>query len=256
MAQKKYKFVHGWKPDLPDHRDRHYKITAPVDIPDKFDLKSIMPPVYDQGRLGSCTANAIAGAIESVFHASKQIDFTPSRLFIYYNERALEGTIQSDAGAEIRDGIKTVARQGVCPEPMWPYEIAKFTTKPKKACYDDGAKNIALLYERVAQDPNVIEQLIAGGRPIIFGFSVYTAFEGPAVAKTGILNLPEPHETLLGGHAVLCVGYDRPNQRFLIRNSWGPKWGQQGYFTMPYDYLCNPKLADDLWCIETMKDVG
>src|SRR5262249_21513787 len=117
---------YGWVPDFPDHRDHLY--AAPVvnlsALPAKIDLRPHCPPVYDQGQLGSCTGNAIAGAIH--FDRVKQHktpDFVPSRLFIYYNEREMEGTVSSDAGAQIRDGIKSVSERGDCPETQWPYEI-------------------------------------------------------------------------------------------------------------------------------------
>ena len=123
---------YGWIPDLPDQRDHLY--AAPpaflAALPPSTDLRSGCPAVYDQGRLGSCTANAIGGAIEFDRMKQKLPDFVPSRLFIYYNERVIEGTVSSDSGAQIRDGIKTVASQGVCPEPDWPYDITKFTQKP------------------------------------------------------------------------------------------------------------------------------
>jgi C1A family cysteine protease len=85
------------------------------------------------------------------------------------------------------------------------------------------------------------------------GFSVYAAFESAAVAQTGKLNLPAPTEALLGGHAVLAVGYDDPSQRFIVRNSWGPDWGQAGYFTMPYAYLLDENLSDDFWTIRVVE---
>ena len=123
---------YGWIPDLPDERDHIY--AAPPrflsDLPPATDLRPHCPAVYDQGMLGSCTANAIGGAVEFDRIKQKLADFVPSRLFIYYNERVIEGTVGSDSGAQLRDGIKSVASQGACPEPEWPYEIAKFTQKP------------------------------------------------------------------------------------------------------------------------------
>src|SRR5690349_8351692 len=113
---------YGWLPDIPDHRDRLY--AAPVELagapPARADLRPQCPPVYDQGELGSCTANAIAGAIEFDRLKQKLADFTPSRLFIYYNERVIEHSVDSDSGAQIRDGIKTTAKLGDCPESEWP----------------------------------------------------------------------------------------------------------------------------------------
>ena len=140
---------YGWIPDLPDERDHVY--AAPPQflsaLPPSTDLRLQCPGVYDQGMLGSCTANAIGGAIEFDRMKQKLTDFMPSRLFIYYNERLIEGTVNSDSGAQIRDGIKTVASQGVSPEPEWPYDITKFTKKPPAKAYTDAATDRAVSYQ-------------------------------------------------------------------------------------------------------------
>jgi C1A family cysteine protease len=220
-------------------------------LPAKVDLRSKCPKVYDQGELGSCTANAIAGAIE--FDQMKQGNpkppFTSSRLFIYYNERAMEGTIESDSGAQIRDGIKSCAKQGACPESMWPYDIASFAETPPAPCYTTAARHLIKLYSRVPRVLNSMKGCLADGYPFTFGFTVYASFEGDEVAKTGIVPLPQPKEAVVGGHAVLAVGYIDAEQMFLVRNSWGPTWGRKGYFKMPYAYLTDADLSDDLWTI-------
>ena len=249
-----HRLTHGWQPDLPDHRDLSREIPQVAVLPASFDLLPVCPPVYDQGQLGSCTANAICAAVEVDFITAKAPDWRPSRLFVYYNERAMEGTIKQDSGAQIRDGVKTINTLGVCTEALLPYDITKFTAKPKTACFADALKNKSLKYERVVQTSNAIEQVLFSGKPVIFGFSVYESFESAEVAKTGIVNLPAKTEKLLGGHAVLIVGYDHQAARFLVRNSWGASWGQQGYFTIPYAYVCNSNLADDFWTIDTMTD--
>jgi C1A family cysteine protease len=223
-------------------------------LPTKFDLTNICPGVYDQGQLGSCTANAIAGAIE--FEQIKQDlkpFFTPSRLFIYYNERAMEGTVDSDSGAQIRDGIKSVSKQGDCPETEWPYDISKFKTKPPAKCYKDALKYKVVLYQRLIQNLNQMKGCLASGYPFVFGFSVYESFEGPQVAKTGVVPMPAQGEQQLGGHAVMAVGYDDASQRFNVRNSWGTGWGIKGYFTIPYAYLTQASLASDFWTIRLVK---
>jgi len=244
--------AYGWLPDVPDHRDHLY--AAPVvhlaKLPAKIDLRAQCPQVYDQGQLGSCTANAIGAAIQ--FERRKQNlkpDFVPSRLFIYYNERVMEHSVASDSGAQIRDGIKSVAKQGDCPEKEWPYLEAKFTHKPPASCYKDAARYKAVQYQRVPQVLNQMKGCLASGFPFVFGFSVYTEFENDTIAKTGQLHMPGPKEKLLGGHAVMAVGYIDSSQRFIVRNSWGNKWGLKGYFTMPYAYLSDSNLADDLWTI-------
>ena len=207
---------YGWLPDLPDHRDMLF--AAPVELagapPSRADLRPQCPPVYDQGELGSCTANAIAGAIEFDRLKQKLDDFTPSRLFIYYNERVIERTVDSDSGAQIRDGIKTTAKQGDCPESEWPYVIANFKTKPPKKCYGNALKYKVVLYQRVTQTLGQLKGCLATGYPFVFGFSVYESFESAQVAKTGHASLPKPGEAVIGGHAVVAVGYDDANQWF------------------------------------------
>jgi C1A family cysteine protease len=245
---------YGWVPDLPDHRD--LKFTAPMTamaaetLPSSVDLRPLCPPVYNQGQLGSCTANAIAGAIQ--FDQLKQkvvTPFNPSRLFIYYNERVMENTVASDSGAMIRDGIKSVAQQGVPPESMWSYDESMFATAPSADAVAAAQTHLVTAYHSVAQDLIDMKTCLAAGFPFVFGFSVYADFESDQVATTGILGLPGHNESQLGGHAVLCVGYNDETQRFIVRNSWGNSWGQQGYFEMPYDYLTNPDMADDFWVI-------
>lgn len=242
---------YGWIPDLPDDRDHLY--AAPPEflsaLPPSTDLRARCPGVYDQGQLGSCTANAIGGAIEFDRLKQRLTDYVPSRLFIYYNERVIEGTVGLDSGAMIRDGIKSVASQGVCPEAEWPYDISKFTEKPSPAAYRDAASDRAVSYQSLIQDLNQMRACLASGYPFIFGFTVYESFESLIVAQTGHAPMPGPSERAVGGHAVVAVGYDDPSQTFLVRNSWGTAWGMAGYFTLPYTYLLQPGLASDLWTI-------
>ncbi len=243
---------YGWIPDLPDQRD--YLYSAPVHLlkalPASVDLRPGCPPVYNQDASGSCTAQAIAGAIEfdQIKQKLAQI-FVPSRLFIYYNERAMEGTINSDSGAMIRDGIKSVATQGVCPESEWPYIISQFAVKPPQKCYQDALAHKATLYQRITPTLSQMKGCLASGYPFVFGFVVYESFESDKVAQTGIVPMPQYGEQILGGHACLCVGYDDNQNRFLARNSWGPYWGMKGYFTIDYGYLTNSQLASDFWTI-------
>jgi C1A family cysteine protease len=245
---------YGWIPDLPDARDHVYQLPKkPGALPPSADLRAGCPSVYDQGDLGSCTANAIAAALEFDQMKQKLAYSVPSRLFIYYNERSLEGTIDSDSGAQIRDGIKTVASQGVCPEKMWPYVDGALTNTPPAPCYKYAKLHPAVQYARVVQDVTQMKAVLAAGFPFVFGFTVYESFEGDEVAKTGIVPMPESAEATLGGHAVMAVGYDDTSQRFLVRNSWGTDWGMGGYFTIPYAYLTDSNLADDFWVIRVVK---
>lgn len=254
MAHRVSRF--GWLPDLPDQRDFIYAARRPLlkKLPSKIDLRKKCPPVYDQGDLGSCTANAIGGAFEfGLIKQNPSLAFMPSRLFIYYNERVIEHSVDSDNGAMIKDGIKSVNKQGVCPESMLPYNISTFATKPSDQCYHEALKHQVLSYHRVSRNLAQMRGCLADGYPFVFGFTVYESFESAAVAKTGKVNMPKQSEQQVGGHAVMAVGYDHSTKRFIVRNSWGAGWGLKGYFTMPYDYLMNESLADDFWTVRVVE---
>jgi C1A family cysteine protease len=249
--QKRY----GWRPDTPDMRD-HLRAFAPAkELPLRKSLRRHMPPVYDQGELGSCTANSIGSILEFNELKQKEADAaTPSRLFIYYNERVMEGTVREDSGAEIRDGIKSVAQLGAPPEDLWPYDITKFARKPPRSAYTAAKKHQAVRYARVAQDSFALQNVLASGYPVSFGFTVYSSFERDVKAD-GIVPMPQADETVLGGHAVVAVGYKpiRGQLYFECRNSWGTGWGDRGYFWMPESYLTSRSLASDFWVIEQVE---
>ena len=247
---------YGWVVDTPDQRDHHYEINS-IDYKKIVDLRCKCPGIYNQGKLGSCTANAIAAAYE--FNEIKQDEntlFTPSRLFIYYNERLIENTTQYDSGANIRDGIKSVNKQGVCKETTWPYDIKNFTVKPHESCYSEATHHRSVKYKRIRQNIEHMKNCLLSGLPFVFGFGVYESFESEEVAKTGIMPIPDKNEKLLGGHAVMAVGYDDEKEHFIIRNSWGLEWGDRGYFYMPYRFIINQKMCSDFWCIENVEDIN
>lgn len=244
----------GWRPDKPDQRDFHYSLPRAVVLPPLVDLRPLSPPIFDQGDLGSCTANAISGALQysSIKGNLADKNIVRSRLFIYYNERVMEGSVSSDAGAEIRDGIKSVAQQGACNESIWWYNVAKFAVKPSKACYTNALKYKSLTYMRVTQDLAHMKGCLAEGYPIVLGISVYDSFMTDAAAATGIIPMPAASESLQGGHAIRIVGYNDTTQQFTFANSWGTSWGALGYGYLPYPYLTNNNLCDDLWTIRAV----
>lgn len=216
-------------------------------LPSFVDLRCGMPAVYDQGSLGSCTANAIAGAFE--YDMSPEKRFIPSRLFIYYNERARENSIYQDSGARIIDGIKSIEEQGVCSEDEWPYIEEKFEEKPPEQCYHDAKKYRALFAFKV-NDLNHIKSALCHGLPVLMGVQVYESFEN---ASGGHIPLPDTsREKLLGGHAILAVGYDESQKCVFFRNSWGVAWGDKGYGTLPYEFIT--LFANSFWVIRTVSE--
>lgn len=241
-----------WVPDKVDKRDYLYRPTTNTQ-PDVVDLRNFCSSIENQGQLGSCTGNAIAGAIEYLDKKNNRpIDV--SRLYIYYFERLLEGTVNYDSGAYIRDGIKATYYYGAPSETLWPYDISKFRTMPSKAALDDGQKRKVTLYERVS-DLNGCLTALANQFPIIIGFKVYSSFESRETTLTGIMHYPNTRtEQLLGGHAVLLVGYDKRRQVFIARNSWGPYWGDHGYFYMPFSVINDPNMSSDFWVIKNVSN--
>lgn len=246
---------YGWHRDNPDHRDIRFKLSPPVvqAIPPSIDLRTtgFLPPVYNQQELGSCTANASCAAYQ--FDQTKEglptWPTNPSRLFVYYNTRAIEGTTDQDSGGQIRDAVSSIVTYGTVPEEELPYDISSFTVKPSDTVYARAIDHKATQYQSLNQSAFMLKGALAMGHPVIFGFSVYDSFESDAVASTGMVNLPTNSESCVGGHAVLIVGYDDATSRFTVRNSWGADWGMAGYFTMPYAYVLNNQLASDFWVI-------
>jgi len=275
----------GWLPDVPDTRDIPFAAVfrVPRKLPAHADLRAGCSPVEDQENLGSCTAQALVGALEFLQlqsckiatstrpsglsghlppggdvenRKSKILRFRDlSRLFVYYNERAANGTVQEDSGAMLRTGIKTLKALGVCREALWPYEIRRFTAKPTAACFTEAADHQVTAYQRLNRTSPVdtlaeMKACLAMGLPFVFGFAVYEHVMSAAVARTGRIRLPGKNERMLGGHAVMAVGYQENTRMISFRNSWGAAWGCSGYGQMPYAYLESRELSDDFWCIQ------
>jgi C1A family cysteine protease len=241
-----------WKADKPDNRDHKYSITY-KEQPNIVDLRPYCTPVENQGNLGSCTGQAIAGAIELLNkRANRSLD--ASRLFIYYYERLLLGTVNYDSGAYIRDGIKASYTYGAPIESLWPYNISKFKVAPSAPAKADALKRKVTSYQRIDNHDGCLDAL-NNGYPVVVGFNVYSSFETATVARTGIMPYPKlGKERLLGGHAVLLVGYDKDRQVYIARNSWGAGWGERGYFYMPFQVIQNTQMSSDFWIIKSVNN--
>ena len=249
LNNKKYSLI--CKADKADHRDYKYQLTLTT-TPNKIDLRPYCSTIENQSVLGSCTGQAIAGAIELLNKRNgKPTDV--SRLFIYYYERLLIGTVNYDSGAYIRDGIKATNKYGTSLESYWPYDIRKFKQEPISEAKNDALKRKVTLYEKIADLDGCIDAL-ANGYPVIIGFNVYTSFMLSSVAKTGNMLYPNTkREELLGGHAVLLVGYNKTKKVFIARNSWGTTWGDGGYFYMPFEVI-SPDMSSDYWIIKSVNN--
>lgn len=247
-----------WKASPPDSRDIPYTLldtTTP--LPATVDLRPYASPIDDQGNLGSCTGNACAGAIDLMDKKRYNRNTRVSRLFIYYYERLLEGTVNYDSGAYVRDAIRATYTYGAPLETLWPYNINAFKTRPSNAAIADAATRKVTQYMSVANHAACLNAL-ANGYPVLIGFTVYSSFEsGNWWQQSGSGLMPYPNttrESVLGGHCVLLVGYDNTHNYYIVRNSWGTSWGKGGYFYMPYQVIQNSSMSSDFWAIELAND--
>lgn len=239
---------YGWVKDRPDERDLCYAKAQPhYSFPASVDLRDNMPPIWDQGQLGSCTSFGIARSLQYAQNKAGLPSFEPSHLFIYYNERWEEGTISQDSGAAIRDGIKSCNVYGFAPESLWPYDINKFTEKPPQTAYDAATKDRIHFYASIDNSNiNNVKLALVHQYPVVFGFTVYQNFEDYQAGQ--VLTLPTNLDPL-GGHCTCIAGYDDGKNAFLVANSWGTSWGDGGYFWISYDYIANTEACSDFWVI-------
>lgn len=245
--------IYPLKKEKRDLRDYHFRSTLfkrPEDLPKEVDLRNQMSPVVDQGELGSCTANAIVSGLREFLLMRDQQRWTPlSRLFLYWYEREMEGSTNEDSGAVIRDGMKVLNKLGVCPEEDYPYIVSRFRDKPSREANMHALPYRINEYHRVA-DFFALKAALAEGLPVVIGMQIYESFESSEVAATGKVPFPKKSsERVLGGHAMLAVGYkDRGNSgHVIVRNSWGESWGDGGYCYMPYRMFRDPDCIMDMW---------
>ncbi|OOM79896.1 C1 family peptidase [Clostridium sp. BL-8] len=237
--------------DKVDSRDLMYgkrHVVKSEILPEKIDLREKCSPVVDQGQLGSCTANAIvSGLREFMLLNDNRSHFERlSRLFLYWWERDLEGTVYRDSGASLRDGMKVLKNQGVCLEASWPYDIKTFENSPTEKELEE-AKNYTISgYQRIKSIDEIKHALLIE-HLVVFGITVYESFE--TVKTDGIVPVPKDGEKELGGHALCIVGYDDNfnNGSFIVRNSWGDAWGDEGYCYIPYSMF---EYLMDIWTVK------
>lgn len=243
----------GCKPDLPDIRDHTWaapRITQTQLPPTvRLDLDPKMPGCYDQLQLGACVANGIAGAMEWDLTAQNLSVEMLSRLFIYFNARYIEGTVKLDHGAQIRDGIKSVAAVGAPPESEWPYDVSKFAAAPPAQAYTDAAKTRLINYQRVPVSALNFQKAVATRRLVVFGMVLFDSF--PESLGVDTVPMPTTSNAVIGAHCMCVCGYAMINGQlyFRIRNSWSPQWGDNGYCWIPAAYVASPKFTSDAWVL-------
>jgi C1A family cysteine protease len=221
-----------------------HRIPRAGQLPTAVDNRQFCSPVADQGQLGSCTAfSMVKGLREYLQRKEGQTQIALSPLFFYYQERVIEGSVSQDSGATITDGMTVLKNTGTCPETDDPYNIAKFTVKPSpKAVADAGVGKVQSTTQLATLDD--VKTALAQGHAVSLGFTVYSSFEN--IGANGVMPMPGKGEQIIGGHAVLAVGYDDAKQVLIVRNSWGPSWGDQGYFYMPYAYTAAKNAGQPL----------
>lgn len=220
-----------------------------MDADKGVDLRAKLGTVYDQGEVGSCTANAICGAFRML---ESDKSFQPSRLYVYAKERMMDypGQPLTDSGSDAALGLSWVAKTGVCSEGLWPYNVQKVNTVPPSSC-DVDAKNHKItgifdLSQRKGSKSisKQIEIALDSSLPVLLAFSVYESFFSADVARTGIVPMPNQRtEELNGGHEVLIVGYKPLVKQFIVANSWASTWGDNGFFYLPYSFVEDPNLC-------------
>ncbi len=222
-------------------------------LPPAVDLRPWYPPIMDQGDLGTCVENGGTGALR--WHIRKMAgksDDPLSRLYAYFRVRELEGTIDEDAGGEIRNFIKIVKKFGIPHEVDWPYDVAKFKQSPPSGLEDRTQLFGSLQYERVPVTAHDLKAALAGGFPVVIGITLFDSFESDAVEKTGLVPMPEPNEEEVGGHCMCAVGYGQKPGTFTVANSWSWDWGDKGFCFIPEAYLGSSKYGSDYWVIKNV----
>jgi len=241
----------GWIPDRLDPKDFKYSafLKIPREFPYEIDLRPNCPLVYAQGETNSCVGNAVGAGVDFYYTKTGLPHLDPSRLFIYFNGRDLDGSPYEDVGCTLRNAIKGVVKLGTCSEKIWPYIIGNVLMRPFQRCYEEAIRNKVDSYYRIGYTLDDLKQCLFEGFPFTIGVRIFENF--PMETSTGII--PMPQGDILGGHAMLIVGYRRIDRMFIIRNSWGSNWGDGGYGYIPFDYVLNNGWSGDFWTIRSLQ---
>jgi len=255
---RKPKRIYNHKPDVLDGTEMKFGVThhvlAVVNLPPKLDLRTtkMVPAIFNQLTIGDCLGNETSNALRFCLSKEGKPTWSPSRLFLYYFGRMMDGSnVTKDTGMSYTGCFNAIKHYGVCSESLWPYDIKKFAVAPNPNALKIGHAHTSIEFLSVSQDLVSIKQALNAGYPVLIGISVYESFESQAVSKTGIVPIPGPNEKCLGGHSVCIWGYDDSKQYFIVSNSWGTEWGDKGYFYLSYRYILNRNLSNSFWTIRS-----
>jgi C1A family cysteine protease len=234
-------------------RSRNEKIdyTLKRILPLIIDLRKYFKYTFDQGDLGSCVSNSLCYIYDFLDKKNKFIPY-PSRLFVYYNSRKLDDTINYDSGTTISQGVNSLKIYGTCNEKYCKYDINKFTSEPSLEAYNEAKTyKLKITSNITIQTLLNLKSILYSGFPFVVGILIYSSFEDDDANTTGVIKLPSASkDTYLGGHSLICVGYNETKKIWIMKNSWGESWGDGGYCYLPYNYLLNPSLTGDIWVLK------
>ncbi|WP_419808615.1 C1 family peptidase [Sphingomonas sp.] len=229
------------------------------DLPRRVDLRPHCSPVEDQRQTNSCVANAIVGALELHQRKAGMAPVDMSRLFLYWNARSITKNEANDNGSFIHHGMAAVLAFGVCEERMWPFEEAMVRAQPTDACFKNATSYEAIQFARTPRGEPAMAAL-AQGLPVAFGIVLPSECYQVA-GQTGTVPNPETIQvnSAPSGHAMLIVGYDLEEKVYIVRNSWGAGYGQNGYLNIPFEVMERHAHPDQFWtigAIEQSKGLG
>jgi len=236
-----------------------YSTSLSVDsFPEVIDLRSYMSSkIESQGEIGSCVTNSITSALEYISRRRTGSEFRMSRLFLYYNARIStnsEREILQDSGCNVKLALDAAKKYGVCSEEDWPYNIKNVNIKPSSDSYLQAEKVKIDKYQFINANLNDMISCLSDGYPFVFGLKIFPSFDD----ATGIISVPTDVDLKnlknSGSHAMLCVGYNRVKKYFVVRNSWGVKWGDGGYCYIPFSYMTDNNLIHNICTIRSIDE--
>ena len=243
----------GWKKDPHNPKDFKFEQLKPrltvVSTSDEHIINE-RAPIFDQGRLSSCVANATCGALEILLGLSDSAEPPRlSRLFIYWNARVYTKETNLDEGTYIRDAFDSLRTLGVCLESTWKYNSGMVFAQPNLNSYREGDDNTITAFYRIgssgSQRVDDIESAIRSDHPVVFGTNVSKEFQG----YSGGNKVWDPPSSSIGGHAMVITGVrinSSGEREFLVRNSWGTNWGDNGRCWFSEKYIKWDE-TNDIW---------